>query len=112
MSKSWSSKFDSFKRSLRFFWQRKTRGFDDGETWSLDYSLAKLIHPRLVRFKLCYLNTCETDKEYQDKLDKMIEAFRFLESEERWSCSPNKAKWQEVQEGLDLFAKHYTGLWW
>ena len=38
----------------RFFWRtlkdRLTKGFDETETWSLDYSLSKLIAPRIEMF--------------------------------------------------------------
>ena len=38
----------------KFYWRtlkdRKTKGFDETETWSMDYSLAKLIAPRLKMF--------------------------------------------------------------
>ena len=45
------NKFHTFKRSLRFWWQRGTRGWDDSETWGLDGTLARFILPRLQRFK-------------------------------------------------------------
>lgn len=105
------NKWGKFKRSCRFFWQRITRGWDDSETWSLDYSLAKLILPRLVRFKQFRQNTIKDNEEYLADLDKMIAAFEFLGSEERWDCY-DKNKWNEVQEGVELFAEHYTSLWW
>ena len=34
----------------RTWWDRRTKGFDESETWSMDYSLAKLIAPRLKMF--------------------------------------------------------------
>lgn len=34
----------------RTFWDRRTKGFDETCTWSLDYHLAKLIVPRLDMF--------------------------------------------------------------
>ena len=40
-----------FYRPYWFFWQRITRGFNDSETWNLDYTIAKLVLPRLKRFK-------------------------------------------------------------
>lgn len=103
----------NLNRSVRFFWQRLTRGWDDSETWSLDYSLSKLIAPRLKRFKevTCGRPADTTEQQWNEDLDKMIAAFEFLGSEERWS-NYDKKKWTEVQEGIDLFAKNYIGLWW
>ena len=38
----------------RTWWDRRTKGFDETETWSLDYSLSKLIAPRIEMFtKYC-----------------------------------------------------------
>lgn len=100
------------KRDMRFLQQRVTRGWDDSETWSLDYSLAKLILPRLKRFKEVK-NGCPSNlsqEEWDAILDKMIASFEFAASEERWTAS--NEEFEKHGEGLDLFAKHYFGLWW
>jgi hypothetical protein len=100
------------KRDIRFFWQRRTRGWDDGDTFSLDHSLAKVILPRLKRFKevtIAYPSDM-SEKEWAENLDKMIAAFEFAGSEERWMAGPKE--YEKHQEGIDLFAKHYWGLWW
>ena len=34
----------------RTWWDKRTKGFDETETWSMDYSLSKLIAPRLKMF--------------------------------------------------------------
>jgi hypothetical protein len=101
-----------WKRSFRFFLQRRTRGWDDGDTFSLDYSLAKVILPRLKRFKkLTIAVPCELEeKEWHDILDKMIAAFEFSGSESRWSA--DQEEFLKHQEGLDLFAQYYWALWW
>lgn len=110
---NWNSLRRRVKRSVRFFFQRLLRGWDDSETWSLDYSLAKIIAPRLKRFKevTCGHPADSTEKQWNEDLDKMIAAFEFLGSEERWS-NTDKNKWNEVQEGIDLFSKHFINLWW
>jgi hypothetical protein len=100
-------------RTYHFLWQKITRGFDDSETFSLDYSLAKLIAPRLKRFQqisIAYPSEF-SDLEWNCILNKMISSFEFLASEDRWTCS-DKKKWKEVQEGLDLFSKYYLCIWW
>jgi hypothetical protein len=43
--------FQKIKRTLKFFWQRRTRGFDDSETWNLDHRIAEFILPRLKLFR-------------------------------------------------------------
>lgn len=103
------------KRSIRFLKQRLTRGWDDGDTFSLDYSLAKLIAPRLRRFKEITAgdyNTADPERQqWYDEMDKMIAAFEWYGSEKRWTDNEFEKR-KEHQEGLDLFAKYYGGLWW
>lgn len=101
-------------RNILFFFQRLIRGWDDSETWSLDYSLAKLILPRLKRFRevtICTPVCFDTEKEWKETLDKMIWSFEFLASEDRWSELDGN-KFDKAQEGLNLFAEHYMYLWW
>jgi hypothetical protein len=38
-------------RHIKWWWQRRTRGFDDRELWNLDVTIAKFILPRLKRYK-------------------------------------------------------------
>jgi hypothetical protein len=38
-------------RAVRFWFQRRTRGFDDSELWSLDHTILAFALPRLRRFR-------------------------------------------------------------
>lgn len=101
--------------------QRRTLGFDDTETWDLLYTIARFILPRLKRFKEIgdfYVGAdtaasvkplgYEPTKEVITILDKMILAFEIIAT--GYDYEPkNKIK---IQEGLDLFAKHFLALWW
>jgi len=40
-----------WKHKVKFFWQRRTRGFDDSTLWDLDYTILKFILPRLKAFR-------------------------------------------------------------
>ena len=115
------------ERRIKFWWQRRTRGFDDSDTWSLDWTLAKMIWPRLVRLKELNIGyPCEIavdygevdgPKKWDEILDKMILAFKLIEEDECYFGEPN---WREkeaeqqkkIEEGLDLFRKYYRNLWW
>ncbi len=101
------------RRDVKFWFHRLQHGWDDSETWSLDYSLAKLILPRLRRFKeLANWKPSDlTWEEWQAALDQMIAAFEYAGSEERWNDVAGKG--QDLhQEGLELFSKYYFRLWW
>jgi len=104
-------RYRPWKRDVRFLIQRITRGWDDSETFSLDYSLAKLIAPRLKRFAEVRggYPSGMTDKEWQADLDKMVAAFEFAASNEHWMAEPKE--YEKHQEGIDLFAKHFFDLW-
>lgn len=106
-------KYATEERQRRFFWQRLTRGWDDSETWSLDQPLAKLIAPRLRRFTELRGGhpSNMTEEEWAAILDKMVAAFEWYASDDRWGKDEFK-NIQKHQEGIELFAKHYAGLWW
>lgn len=101
-----------YKRTWTFLYQRLTRGWDNSELWSLDYSLAKLILPRLKEF-VKYSHGCPQDqeeKDWQHILNEMVYAMQFMASKERWACDDKKI-WERVNAGLELFGKHFGSLW-
>lgn len=111
----WSNWFYIPRRSIRFWFQRLTRGFDDSETWSLDWSLAQLILPRLRRFR--ELNNGypygESEKTWNNKLDKMIAAFEYFANGKQWEVSKDTmGELYKHKQSLKLFAKYYDHLWW
>jgi hypothetical protein len=127
--KEWfDRKWFMIKRFFKHTYQYWSRGFSDKETWELYDEIAKFVHPRLVIFRK--LNNGipygETEKSWDKKLDKMIISFdmlsRYDEIEESWCTLENskyksnvkkvKSDQKKIQEGLDLFAKFYHGLWW
>ncbi len=102
--------FKLIKRAIKFWFQRRIRGWDDSETWSLDFSLAKLILPRLKRFKELTIGVPAslTEEQWNEYLDDMIFAFEFLADE---NSLPEMVP-ERVRNGLDLFARWYRNLWW
>jgi len=96
-------------RTLRFAWQRLTRGWSDRDTWNLDTTIAEFVYPRLKRFKEVnngYPGSL-TVEEWDNLLDDMIYAFgtsREIHSADR--------DWERVDRGLRAFAEWYFHLWW
>jgi len=90
------------KQPIKYFYQRRTRGFDNSEVWDLYSPLSKHILPRLKAFR--EMNTMGCPNEFFDEkneknecqkwnecIDKMIFAFEYI-----------------AEEGEDkLFKKHY-----
>ena len=122
---------------------RKNRAFnihiDDFDVWSLDYTLACIIHPALIRLKetkhgypelwedgmvthhnydrQLHFDFIDEDVETKyliDKwnviMDKMIYSFEQIVKDKLFDITDQK-QLDEIQEGIDLFAKHYTSLW-
>ena len=91
--------------------QRETQGFDDTELWNLDTTIAKFILPRLIEFKKQMGTPHPISKEdWTIYIDKMIKSFEFLSGEEKYTIY-DKEQWEETQEGLGLFAQHFSSLW-
>jgi len=146
------------KRRLKWFWQKRTRGFDDRELWSLEYTIAKYILPRLIAFKeferMGIPGTffdekdidCRDDKaaarQQEEFLEKSIATFQYLVGaneddldsmdmgmnhelpfkEMMKSKNIDQTKMHAyraeiarrdlvIEEGLQLFAKHFRTLW-
>jgi len=116
------------KRACRFWWQRRTRGWDDSETWSLEHSLAKHIAPRLRRFKEltigipgCLLpqerptaaQRARAEKKWDEILDDMIYAYEFIADHDKYFLAQfDSPEWKRVNRGRNLFHKYYYSLWW
>lgn len=102
--------FRNAKRKVKYFFQRRIRGWDDSDTWSLDYTMAKLLVPRLKRFKELnngYPYGLNEDL-WDSTIDKMIKSFEFICSDARW-IGPFP---EYVEEGRNLYNKHFYDLWW
>ena len=115
------------KEQLKWWWQRRTRGFDDQELWDLSTSLSKYILPRLKAFRemerwgvpgsICTKHhaTGGNAKEWNKIIDKMIWSFEEVIDEKRFPKKMNpesiKKYIDRKQEGLDLFAKYFESLW-
>lgn len=99
------------RRKVKFFWQRLARGFDDSETWSLEYTFFKWLLPRLKRFRevtCCYPCSLNSLKEWQAELDKAIADLEILQEDGGYG--------KEYDEAYDRFICWFSGrigdLWW
>jgi hypothetical protein len=81
-------------------------GFDDSDTWGLDYHLAKLILPRLERFKELATGVIVIDFPLED----MIHAFDLYVNKDdiKWT----EEDWESWDKGIKAFAEYYRALWW
>lgn len=79
---------------------------DRWDTWSLDHTLALIIHPALVQFKNNNNGhpSDMTGEEWDQIIDKMISAFAEILDEDISFT-------EKGQEGLELFGKYFRHLW-
>lgn len=93
--------------------QRIERGFDDSELWSLDYTIARFVYPRLKAFSEDIYTTPPglSVEEWKEKLDKMARAFELTINDD-WETSEEYEKQDnEIKEGLNLFCEYFQALW-
>lgn len=93
---------------------------DYSDIWNVDVTLAKIIYPLLVEYKhktksVMMVDDSDlppgswgTDKDKHDYvLDKMIESFRVISSDDFWELQGH----YDIQEGINLFSKYFLSLW-
>ena len=103
---------------------RKKKGLPkirEEELWDLDYTLAKYILPRLIKFKEIkknsYPQSLSGAEEWCSVLDKMIYSFEKVVNDS-WTKPKTKelkenmlCEIKRYEEGMSLFAKHFKDLW-
>jgi len=115
MFKKFRNRIRLFKRKIKHFYQKRTRGFSDDETWSLYTNIAKYTLPRLKRFKklkFCH-PSCIVYEEWNAILDDMIFAINFAANHDDMDVSSlTKKDYKRINRGLNLFGKYFMDLWW
>ena len=70
---------ESIRRHLKWFIQRRIKGFDERELWNLDITVAEFILPRFIEFRKNHLHIFD---EEEDDLKQIIHR-EFNTEEER-----------------------------
>lgn len=106
------SRLRSWWRAIRFWWQRCVRGWDDSETWSLDWKLADWLAPRLRRYRELSNgypgNTSE--EEWDAMLEEMIWAVEWRR-DNAWN-GENTEEFKRACKGWELLVERLDDLWW
>ena len=108
--------FSDFWFNIKMKYQKLIRGYSDIEIWNLDITTAEWIIPRLKYLKehTCgYPPDLETFEEWQEILQKMIDAFELYACEsETIDEAQLKTENEIIEEGIQLFGKYFRALWW
>lgn len=103
---------------IKWYFQKKFRGYADIEVWGLDIAIAKFVLPRLRALRRLppMGHPIElTYEEWLEILDKMIYAMEFIVRDENGQMGREEYCSQEnhgkVKEGLELLGKYFMDLW-
>lgn len=98
---------------IRYFFQRRFRGFDDTETWSLDYTLYKWLLPRLIRFKELNIgwpdSQYKTFEDWNNELQDRIDQLKLIVEDEGMSDLIDE---DEIQDFNNWLSNNINHLWW
>ena len=101
---------------IKEYLRKKIRGYSDSEWYNFNTETAKYIIPRLKHLRKNLhgwpgeYQGFKTPEEWEKAIDEMIWTFEFINSDD-FDFVKDRAKWDRMQNGLNLFAKNYTHLW-
>lgn len=86
-------------------------GIAPAELWSLDYTLALHIYPRIKKFREATMSYpgMLTEEQWDIILGKIEQAFKLIILNEVTFLTDEEHK--SIEEGLDLFREYYFHLW-
>ena len=108
-------------RNIKHFFQRRTRGFDDTDTWCLTTTTFEFMLPRLKVYRKKVEGFPQVPAYYEEKypnesfevylshLDELIWFTEYYIEEGGWPNSHDKERFSKAQE---LFKELFFTLWW
>jgi hypothetical protein len=98
--------------ALRMWWQRRTRGFDDSELWSLDHTIARFTLPRFKAFRKdeqkLMARTEEPEWERgQDEIEWMLEKM----AADDWPSNLELSEQERFEKASRLFGERLGSFW-
>lgn len=100
-------------RPIKYWWQRRTRGWDDSELWSLDITFAEWFLPRIEKLAEIRKNWFVLEPEEIAEFQEMIDGFKsFLDDELNCARTNDEEEAKKLARALELFAKNFRRMWW
>ena len=81
----------------------------------MKYTLAKFIASKLSAFReeeLTSVPTRLTEEQWDDILRRMVLAFDIVSQNEQHTNSLTDEDWENIEDGLKLFAEYFMDLWY
>ena len=88
--------------------------YDESEMWSLDYTLACIILPRLKRLKENkngYPSELESPEQWDTIMENMIQAFELIVNDDSYPNGNSLEHKKTIEYGLKLFGEYFQSLW-
>ena len=114
----------TIKRDIKYWFQRRIRGWSDDETWNLDYEFIKWVNSRFKKYKEKAIGAVDLEyhkfkykrKEYTQLqlIDRVIELTDEILTDEYWNLIYTDAERIEKikDEVFDIFKLIYGVMWW
>lgn len=117
-------KIRTIKRDVKFWFQRRTRGWSDDETWNLSYEFILWLNSRFKKYREQAIKIVDLEYykfEYKDKIytqlqviDKIIELTDYIINNDYYEMM-----WSDIEhleetkdEIFDLFKISFNVMWW
>ena len=100
------------KSTIKHFFQRLIKGYDDSETWNMDLSFYRWLYPRLKRFTiLCdnYPARCKNLSEWTDEIEDIVDLLRKIINEDYFFSIESD---EDKRKVMDWFHNNVDHLWW
>lgn len=101
-------------KSIKYFFQRLFRGWDDRETWNLDFEFYKWLYPRLKRFQEISI-TYPPDKtwhQWNSEIKWILKVLEIHILNEEIYFSESETIEKAKQEVNNWFIKNFNNLKW
>lgn len=110
-------------RHFRWWWERRSQGFDERETWCLSTTILEFTLPRLQTFPRggqapgsFIFQEDGSEKPIEEACDDWNVALNKMERAMKiWlehEGHPPAELQEDVDEGMELFFKYFFDLWW
>lgn len=111
-------------RNIKYWFQRRTRGWSDDETWNLNYEFILWLNSRFKKYREQAIKMVDLEYyrfEYKDNvytqlqvIDRIIELTDYIINNDYYEMMWSNAEHLEAMKNeiFDLFKMSFGAMWW
>lgn len=111
-------------RNIKYWFQRRTRGWSDDETWNLNYEFILWLNSRFKKYREQAIKMVDLEYyrfEYKDNvytqlqvIDRIIELTDYIINNDYYEMMWSDAEHLEAMKNeiFDLFKMSFGAMWW